>query len=261
MSEPHRPRDDHDSSGRYDQTRHDTGSGDAYGTGSPYGHQADPGYGHGPYGQQQDPGYGQSPYGQQDPGYGQSPYGQHDPGYGQAPPPYDPGYPQQQYDQGYPPQAPAYEQPYQSGPYQQPPPYAEPGFAKGYPPAGRYGAPASSYGHVPGAYGPRPGSDDTTMAMVSHLLGLFTSFVGPLVMYIVKKDESPYVRDQAAEALNFQITVAIAAIVSSILMLILIGFLLIFVVSIGALVLSIMAALAANRGENYRYPFNIRMIK
>jgi uncharacterized Tic20 family protein len=109
-------------------------------------------------------------------------------------------------------------------------------------------------------YGPRPGSDDTTMAMLAHLLGLLTSFVGPLVLYLVKKDESPYVRDQSAEALNFQLTLFIAYAVSWVLAFVLIGFLLMFVVWIGSLILMIMASVAANRGENYRYPMNIRFV-
>jgi hypothetical protein len=63
------------------------------------------------------------------------------------------------------------------------------------------------------------------------------------------------------EALNFQITTYIAAIVSAILFFVLIGFLLIIVVGIGWLVLTIVAGLAANRGEDYRYPFNLRLVK
>ncbi|MGW4638690.1 DUF4870 domain-containing protein [Sphaerisporangium sp. NPDC004334] len=163
-------------------------------------------------------------------------------------------------------QAPAYEQSgYEQHGYGQPgygqPGYGQPGFGQpgygqpGYGPAGYPGGP-----HVPGRFGPRPGSDDTTLAMLAHLLGLLTSFLGPLILYLVKKDESPYVRDQAAEALNFQITLFIAYAVSAVLVLVIIGILLMIVVGIGSLILMIMAAVAANRGENYRYPFNIRFI-
>ncbi len=121
-----------------------------------------------------------------------------------------------------------------------------------------HSAPAAA-GHSP-ALGGALTNDERTMAMLSHLLGLFTGFIGPLVIYLIKKDESAYVRQQSAEALNFQITVFIAYMVSFVLMLILIGFLLFFVVLIASLILMIMAAMAANRGENYRYPVNIRMI-
>lgn len=113
---------------------------------------------------------------------------------------------------------------------------------------------------MPGRYGPRPGSDDASMAMLAHLLGLLVSWVGPLILYLIKKDESPYVRDQAAEALNFQITVFAALMVSGILTIVLIGVFLLPVVWIGALIFQIQAAISANRGENYRYPFSIRLI-
>ncbi|WTL69482.1 DUF4870 domain-containing protein [Streptosporangium sp. NBC_01495] len=96
--------------------------------------------------------------------------------------------------------------------------------------------------------------------MLAHLLGLLTSFVGPLVLYLAKKDESPYVRDQAAEALNFQLTVLIAYVVSWVLAFVLIGFVLMFFLWIGSIIMTIIAAVAANRGERYRYPMNIRFI-
>ncbi|MFI6451163.1 DUF4870 domain-containing protein [Streptosporangium amethystogenes] len=135
------------------------------------------------------------------------------------------------------------------------------GYQDGYAQYGGYGRPAG-YGHQapPGTYGPRPGSDDTTMAMLAHLLGLLTSFVGPLVLYLAKKDESPYVRDQAAEALNFQLTVLIAYFVCTLLALVLIGFVLMFLLWIGSIIMMVIAAVAANRGENHRYPMSIRFV-
>jgi uncharacterized Tic20 family protein len=169
------------------------------------------------------------PYGQQPPsGYDSPPYG-----YGQQPPPY------------------AYGQP---PPGQQPPPY---GYGQPPPP---YGYAAAQGPYVPGRYGPRPGSDDRSMAMLAHLLGLLVSWVGPLILYLVKKDESPYVRDQAAEALNFQITVFAALMISGILTIVVIGIILLPIVWIGALIFQIQAAVSANRGENFRYPFSIRLI-
>ncbi len=103
-------------------------------------------------------------------------------------------------------------------------------------------------------------SDDKTLAIIAHLLPFVAGFIGPLVLYLIKKDESPYVRHHAAEALNFQLTVMIAMIVSFILILVLVGILMIMVVGIGALVLSIVAAVAASRGEWYRYPMTIRFV-
>ncbi|MFF4987623.1 DUF4870 domain-containing protein [Streptosporangium saharense] len=160
------------------------------------------------------------------------------PGYGAWPGP-QPG-------QGYPPQG--------AGPYGQQG-YGAPG-GYGYGGHGGYGG----YGPGYGGYGPRPGSDDTTMAMLAHLLGLLTSFVGPLVLYLAKRDEAPYVRAQAAEALNFQLSLMIAYLVSWLLAFVLIGFLLMPLLWIGSVILMIIASVAAYRGENYRYPLNIRFV-
>ena len=104
------------------------------------------------------------------------------------------------------------------------------------------------------------GGDDTTLAMLAHLLGIFTWVIGPLVLYLVKKDESPFVRHHAAEALNFQITVTLALIASVFLILVLVGLLLLIMVPIGALVFEIVASVRAYRGDWYRYPINIRMV-
>lgn len=102
--------------------------------------------------------------------------------------------------------------------------------------------------------------DEKTMAMLSQLLGILTGFLGPLVMYLVAKDDQPFFKHHAAESLNFQLTLLIGYIISGVLMIVLIGFLTFFAVWIGGLVLTIMATVAANRGEWYRYPINIRMV-
>src|SRR5438105_4208934 len=63
----------------------------------------------------------------------------------------------------------------------------------------------------PGGYqGPLPNKDETTMAMLCHLLAIFTHFLGPLLIWLIKKDSSPFVDDQGKESLNFQITMLIA---------------------------------------------------
>ncbi|MDA8372188.1 MAG: DUF4870 domain-containing protein [Nocardiopsaceae bacterium] len=170
--------------------------------------------------------YPQPPYGgpndpNQYPG-GYSPLPGGDPGYG---PPSG-----QQPAQGWPAAPSGPQQPY-PGQYQQPYPgqqYQQPG------------GPASS--------------DDRTMAMLAHLGGILFGFLAPLIIYFVKKDESPFVRDQAARAFNFQITMTIGHIVSWVLMFVFIGFLTWFAVIILALVYSIMGAVAANKGEWFRYP-------
>ncbi|MFI7108997.1 DUF4870 domain-containing protein [Nonomuraea sp. NPDC050227] len=156
----------------------------------------------------------------------------------------------------------------QPGPMPTPPPYVPPppgygqppghGQAPGYGQQPGYGYPAGPY--VPGRFGPRRGSDDTTMAMLAHLLGLLVSWIGPLVIYLMKKDESPYVRDQAAEALNFQITMFIGYAVAIVLSIVLVGLLLFPIIWIVSLIFHVQAAIATNRGENYRYPFAIRLV-
>jgi uncharacterized Tic20 family protein len=108
--------------------------------------------------------------------------------------------------------------------------------------------------------------EEKTWGMLAHLSSLsgfiipFGSLLGPLVIWLIKKDTMPFVADQGKEALNFNITVLIAAIISGLLTLILIGFLLLAVVGIGWLVLTIMATIAANKGEAYRYPFTWRLV-
>lgn len=110
-------------------------------------------------------------------------------------------------------------------------------------------------------------SEERTWGMLSHLLALsgfigvpFGNILAPLIIWLVKKDQSQFVADQAKESLNFQISLIIYAIVSGILVLVLIGFLLLAVVFIGGIVLTIIATLKANNGEHYRYPLTIRLI-
>lgn len=119
---------------------------------------------------------------------------------------------------------------------------------------------------------PAPPSGDVSAeerqwGMFAHLSALSALIIplgnvlGPLIIWMMKKQEMPFVEDQGKEALNFQITVFIAIIICIPLMFILIGFLLFAIVGIGSLVLTIMAAMKANAGERYRYPFAFRLIK
>lgn len=97
--------------------------------------------------------------------------------------------------------------------------------------------------------------------------GSLGCFVGPLVIWLVKKDTMPFVDDQAKESLNFNITVAIVFFVLLMLTLFTLGLGLIvtvplfFVVGIAWLVLTILASVKANEGVAYRYPFALRLIK
>lgn len=101
------------------------------------------------------------------------------------------------------------------------------------------------------------------MALAAHLLGIFTWFIGALIIWLINKDDASkaFVTDQAKEALNFQITVTIAMVISIILMVVIIGGILAPIVGIINLVFCIIAAVKANNGEAYRYPFTLRLIK
>src|SRR5947208_10710694 len=95
-----------------------------------------------------------------------------------------------------------------------------------------------------------PSNEEKQWALFAHLSALigyiipFGSIIGPLIIWQVKKNEMPFVDDQGKEALNFQITMAIAAIVCIVLMLVLIGFLLIWIVGAVDLIFIVVAAIS-----------------
>ncbi|MEN9569468.1 MAG: hypothetical protein RL172_699 [Bacteroidota bacterium] len=109
--------------------------------------------------------------------------------------------------------------------------------------------------------GSNPTPDEKTLAILAHILTIISSFIAPLVIYLLKKDESYFVKEHAKESLNFQITLFILYIVSAILIFILVGILLIWLLSIANLVLVIVATIKASEGKLYRYPINFRLIK
>ncbi len=106
-------------------------------------------------------------------------------------------------------------------------------------------------------------SEDRQLAMLTHLSGILLGFIVPLIIWLTNKDkaEKAWLNEQAKEALNFQIMVAIAYVACMILAFIIIGGLLMPVVWIVNLIFCILAGMAANKGENYRYPFSLRLIK
>ncbi len=114
---------------------------------------------------------------------------------------------------------------------------------------------------------PPAAPDENTWAMLCHLSALIGyliplgNIVGPLVFWLVKKDQMPFVDDQGKEALNFQISVTIYAIVAGLLVLVVIGVLLVAAVVIFQLVFTIIGGLKANQGIAYRYPLCIRLIR
>ncbi|HEY6975701.1 MAG TPA: DUF4870 domain-containing protein [Chitinophagaceae bacterium] len=103
-----------------------------------------------------------------------------------------------------------------------------------------------------------PTSDEKTMAVLSHILTLVAPILAPLIIYLVKKNESKFVEWHARESLNFQITVAIIIII---LFITIIGIFIAWIVGIISLVLVIIATIRASEGKLYKYPFSIRLIK
>jgi uncharacterized Tic20 family protein len=106
-----------------------------------------------------------------------------------------------------------------------------------------------------------PTKDECNLAMLAHLLGIFTFFIGALVLWIIKKDESAFIGESAKEALNFQITVMIAYVIAKVLAFVLIGFALFPLIYVANLVLCILGAVAASKGQQYQYPFAIRLVR
>lgn len=136
------------------------------------------------------------------------------------------------------------------------PPEPKPGYdAPGVAPEGTVG-------------GPEVPKDARTMAMLAHLLGAFFCFLGPLLIWLLKKDEDRFIDQEGKEALNFQITMAIGYVASTVIWIIIsfvtCGFGAILpvplIVTIAQVVFGVIAAVAANKGEPYRYPFTLRLI-
>jgi uncharacterized Tic20 family protein len=131
-----------------------------------------------------------------------------------------------------------------------------------------YGAPQPPYG-APGQP-PVSQSDQRLWSMLAHLSGFVLAIIGPVIIYVMYKDRDEFLKDQSAEALNFQITAAIGVfggyIITLILTFISAGLLFFLVIipvalAIAAAVFFVIGGMAANRGERYRYPFNLRLVK
>ena len=114
-----------------------------------------------------------------------------------------------------------------------------------------------------------PTQDEKNIALLAHAGTFIGGFIVPLVIWLVKKDESEYIGEHAKQSLNFQISMLIYAIggtfISFIFMIIFIGWILMFFVLIGisilALVTTILASINASQGKHYNYPLSIPFIK
>ena len=142
--------------------------------------------------------------------------------------------------------------------------------------------PTQAYAQQPG-YGTQPhptqaypaqpstmsAEDERTWGAISHAGAViamicsagFLGFLASIAVYVIYKDRGPFVREHTRQALNFQLTLLIAYVVGGILSTIFIGFLVLAAAGILSIIFSIIAGIAANKGEWYRYPLTIEFIR
>ena len=105
-----------------------------------------------------------------------------------------------------------------------------------------------------------PSKDESLLAMFIYVSSFFTVFIGPLIIWLIKRDESLFVDYYGKEYFNFLISYTVYSIVSAILMIVFIGFITIWVVGILAFIFTIIAAVKAYNGEMYQIPLVFRLI-
>lgn len=103
-------------------------------------------------------------------------------------------------------------------------------------------------------------ADERLWATLVHIGGIFFGFLPALIGYLVLRDRGAFIRRQTATALNFQLTMLIASIVGAILIVVVVGILIVAAVSVLVIVFSIIAAVKANKGEDYVYPLSITFV-
>ncbi len=104
----------------------------------------------------------------------------------------------------------------------------------------------------------RPSEAERTWALAAHLGTLVLWIIAPLIALLTKGQDSAFVRAQAVESLNFQLTTLLALLASAALSMVGIGLLLLPTVVIGALLMVLWASVRAYQGRAFRYPMNIR---
>jgi uncharacterized Tic20 family protein len=110
---------------------------------------------------------------------------------------------------------------------------------------------------------PPPSNDDRNLGLLTHVLGILTSVLGPLIIWLSKRETSPYVDDQGKEALNFQLTLLLGFFIATLISMVTcgVGAVLYIPLVVIDVVFGILAAVASSRGEYYRYPVSIRLVK
>jgi hypothetical protein len=104
-------------------------------------------------------------------------------------------------------------------------------------------------------------NNERMLAAAIYVTSFFSALIGPLIIWLIKKDESDFVDFHGKEYLNFFISYSVYVIVASILMVVLIGFILLPIIGIMVFVLTIIGAVKAYEGEIYRLPFVFRLLK
>ncbi|MFC2173271.1 DUF4870 domain-containing protein [Acidobacteriota bacterium] len=108
--------------------------------------------------------------------------------------------------------------------------------------------------------------DAKNWAVLCHLLAIpagtipFGNVIAPLIIWLFKRDDHPFIDDQGREALNFQISMSIYIIIAAILTVIIIGLFALFALLIADVILAVIAAVEASKGNSYRYPFTMRFV-
>jgi len=103
-------------------------------------------------------------------------------------------------------------------------------------------------------------SDEKLWATLVHLGAIFFHFLPALIGYFLLRDRGPFIREHTRTALNFQLTVLLGYVVGLFTIWIAVGFVILIAVGVLNVVFSIIAAIAANRGELYTYPVAIRFV-
>ncbi len=108
---------------------------------------------------------------------------------------------------------------------------------------------------------------EKTWATLCHLASFagyifpFGNIIGPLILWLIKKEEMPLVDREGKKSLNFQISISVYFVIAFLLVFVIIGFVLLFAIMIFDLIVVIMAAIKTNKGEDYHYPLSIQFLK
>lgn len=104
-------------------------------------------------------------------------------------------------------------------------------------------------------------SEERMLAAVLYVVSLFVPIIGPLIIWLIKKDESAFIDYHGREYFNFFISYSVYSVISGILVLLLVGIFLLWILGIMALVFTIIAAVKSYEGNEYRFPLIFRLIK